>query len=122
MNGNYGNYNYQYYNQYNQNGGYQPGKGLAITSLVLGIIGTALCCFGFLVWTSFISVVLGIVGLILAASAKSQGNTSSIRTAGFVLSLISLILGAVVFVSCFACVGAAGCGAAGCGGILDSMY
>lgn len=36
------------------------------------------------------------------------GCGSSIRTAGFILSLIGLIGGALVFVACVACVGALG--------------
>lgn len=69
------------------------GHGLAIGSLVCGIIGVVLWFFGY---TCLISVVLGIVGLVLAGNAKKEGNTEEIRTAGFIVSLIALIIGIII--------------------------
>lgn len=89
----------------NYNNGKVPGKGAAIASMVLGIIAVLLWWFGY---SSAISVILGIIGLILASNAKKVGYTGGIRTAGFVLSLIGLIGGAIFFVSCVACVGLIG--------------
>ncbi|MGI6013267.1 MAG: hypothetical protein ACOX7K_03145 [Oscillospiraceae bacterium] len=80
-----------------------PGQGAATASLVLGIIGVVCWFFGYL---SIISVIVGIVGLILAGNSKKAGFTGGIRTAGFVLSLISTIGGAICFLACVACVGA----------------
>ena len=40
---------------------------------------------------------LGIVGLVLAGNAKKAGNDEGMRTAGFVLSLLGLIGGFIVF-------------------------
>lgn len=80
-----------------------PGHGLAVGALVCGIIGVV--CW-FLGYGAFLSIVAGIIGLVLAAKAKAQGNTEGIRTAGFVLSLIATIVGALVFVACLACGGA----------------
>lgn len=91
--------------QENNYNGKTPGKGAAIASLVLGIIAVVLWWFGY---SSAISVILGIIGLVLASSAKKAGYTGGIRTAGFVLSLIGLIGGAIFFVSCVACVGILG--------------
>lgn len=82
-----------------------PGKGAAIASLVLGIIAVVLWFFGY---SSIISVVLGVVGLICAGNAKKAGFEGGLRTAGFVLSLIGLIGGAVFFIACVACAGALG--------------
>lgn len=82
-----------------------PGKGAATASLVLGIISVVLWFFGY---SALVSVILGIVGLILAGNAKKAGFNGGIRTAGFVLSLIGLIGGAIFFVACVACVGAIG--------------
>ena len=65
-----------------------PGKGAATASLVLGIISVVLWFFGY---SALVSVILGIVGLILAGNAKKAGFNGGIRTAGFVLSLIGLI-------------------------------
>ena len=86
-----------------------PGKGAATASLVLGIISVVLWFFGY---SALVSVILGIVGLILAGNAKKAGFNGGIRTAGFVLSLIGLIGGAIFFVACVACVGAIGAAAA----------
>ena len=88
-----------------------PGKSAATTSLVLGIIAVVCWFFGY---SSILSIILGIIGLVLASNAKNAGFNDGIRSAGFVLSLIGLIGGAVFFVACVACVGALGAiGAAG---------
>lgn len=94
-----------------------PGKGAATASLVLGIISVVLWFFGY---SALVSVILGIVGLILADNAKKAGFNGGIRTAGFVLSLIGLIGGAIFFVACVACVGAIG--AADATGAFDDLF
>lgn len=93
----------------NQN---QSGHGKAVASLVLGIIGIIFWFFGY---SSIVSIIMGIIGLVLSSTAKKEGNNEGIRTAGFVLSLIALIGGAVAFVACVACVG-------GMAAIGASMY
>ena len=82
-----------------------PGKVAAVASLVLGIIAVVLWFFGY---TSIVSVILGIVGLVCAGNAKKAGFMGGLRTAGFVLSLIGLIGGGIAFVACVACAGAIG--------------
>ena len=62
-----------------------PGKNEAVASLVLGLISVGCWFFGY---SSILSVILGIIGLALASSSKKYGYQDSIRTAGFVLSLI----------------------------------
>lgn len=57
-----------------------PGKGAATASLVLGIISVVLWFFGY---SALVSVILGIVGLILAGNAKKAGFNGGIRTARF---------------------------------------
>ena len=94
-----------------------PGKGAATASLVLGIISVVLWFFGY---SALVSVILGIVGLILAGNAKKAGFNGGIRTAGFILSLIGLIGGAIFFVACVACVGAIG--AADATGAFDDLF
>ena len=95
----------------NQNmGGYQPngeipGKNKAIASLVLGIISVVLWFLGY---SSILSVVLGIIGVVMASKSKEEGYDENIRTAGFILSVIGIIGGAIFFVACVACVGMAG--------------
>ena len=95
----------------NQNmGGYRPngenpGKNEAIASLVLGIISVVLWFFGY---SSLLSVVLGVIGVIMASKSKEEGYDDNIRTAGFILSVIGVIGGAIFFAACVACVGLAG--------------
>ena len=78
-----------------------PGKGMAIASLVLGI-----CSIVYL-------FVLGIVGIVLAVMAKKRmteaGYPPGIANAGLVLSIIGTAIGALLFISCIACVGVASC-------------
>ncbi len=100
-----------------QDDGNQPGRGAAIASLVLGIIAVVLWFFGY---SALVSVVLGIIGLVCAGNAKKAGFVGGLRTAGFVLSLIGLIGGAIAFVACVACVGALG--AAGAFDAINSAY
>ncbi len=91
----------------------QPAHGKAVASLVLGIVAIVFWFFGI---GSLVSLILAIVGLVLASQAKKEGNDEGIRKAGFVLSLIALIGGAIAFVSCVICVGAMGAA-----GALDSL-
>lgn len=56
-----------------------PGKGAATASMVLGIIGVVCWFFGV---SSIVSVVVGIIGLILASNSKKAGFVSGVRTAG----------------------------------------
>ena len=88
----------------------------AVLSLVLGIVGVVIYWPSALLFDALfdnsrvtpfggaiIGIVLGIVGLVLASMAKKAGNREGIRTAGFVLSLIALILNVIYIVSCVAC-------------------
>lgn len=82
-----------------------PGKGAAIGSLVCGIVSIVFWFFGV---TSILSLVLGVVGLVLASNSKKAGFDGGLRTAGFVLSIIGTVFGALIFVSCIACAGVLG--------------
>ena len=73
-----------------------------VRSLILLLLSIVLWFFGY---SAIISVILGIVGLIQASRAKELGYEDTTRTAGFILSLIGLIGGALAFVACVACVG-----------------
>ena len=79
-----------------------PGKNEAVASLVLGIL-SLICCF--FAYSNILSIILGIIGLVLASTSKKYGYEGGIRTAGFVLSLIGLIISAFVFLACISCVG-----------------
>lgn len=93
----------------------EPGKGKAIASLVLGIIG-CLMCFGFsTVILPILGMIVGIIGLALASSSKKEGFAGGIRTAGFILSILAVIFGGIMFTCVVTCVGScAACVA--CGG------
>ena len=71
------------------------GESNATASLVLGIIGAVL---GF---TGLIPFVLGIIGIVQSNKAKKLGCNNSSSTEGFVLSLISVILGGIAIVVIF---------------------
>ena len=86
-----------------QNG--EAGKGAATASLVLGILAVVCWFFGY---SSILSVIFGIIGVALAGKSKNDGFEGGTRTAGFILSLIGLIGGALVLVACVACVGSLG--------------
>lgn len=79
---------------------------MGIASLVLGIISTVWSCFG----GTWISSVVGIVGIILGALGKKSGAKCSV--AGLILSIIGACLGLLLFIACVACAGAIA-GAAG---------
>ena len=85
--------------------GNQSGKGAATASLVLGILAVVCWFFGY---SAILSVVFGLIGIITSSNASKQGYTGGLQTAGFVLSLIGLIGGAIAFVACVACVGSLG--------------
>lgn len=71
------------------------GRGNAIASLVFGIIAIVCCCTFYF---AILGLIFGIVGLALAGSAGNKGYRGGMRTAGKVLSLISVIIGAIMAV------------------------
>jgi len=80
-----------------------PGKGLAIASLVCGIVAVASCFFGIY---AAAGIVLGIVGIVLSVMAKKQipaGAPKGAATAGLVLSIIALAICTIVFIACMTC-------------------
>lgn len=80
-----------------------PGKGAAIASLVCGIVSLVI---------PYVGLIVAIIGLVLAANSKKAGFEGGLRTAGFVLSLLGVVFGAIGLVSCVACGGLACLGAA----------
>lgn len=73
-----------------------PGHGLAIASLVLGIISLLSCC------CVYLSVVVGVVGVVLAIISKSKSNTGKMETmakVGLALSIVGVVLsiGYIIF-------------------------
>ncbi len=94
-----------------ENNAPQKSNGKAVASLVLGIIAVVTLFFGTFAW---IGIICGIVGLVLGSMARKE-NPCGMATAGFVLSLIAVILCAITFIACLACVGAVN-------SALGSMY
>lgn len=66
-----------------------PGKGLAIASMVCGIV--SFFCFGF---------ILGLLAVIFGGVAKSKGYSGGMATAGIVLGVIGLAFYVVMIIAC----------------------
>ena len=81
---------------------------MGIASLVLGIASIVIGMF----INTWVGVVCGVVGIILAAVAKKKGQ-GGVATAGLVLSIIGVAIVLVVYIACIACAAsvAAGLGA-----------
>ena len=77
-----------------------PGHGMAIASMIMGILSLVLwcLCIGY--------VVFGPLGIIFAVVAKKQGSTSGMATAGLVTSIISIATGILYWVVYVAIIGA----------------
>lgn len=82
-----------------------PGKGMSVAGLVLGIISLVLF------WVPLfntLALILGIVGIILSAKGKKKsaavGAPTGVGTAGLVLSIIGTVVAAIGFFSCTVCV------------------
>ena len=88
-------------------------NGIAIASLVLGIVSIVCVFFGYGV---ILGLVFGIIGTILGAKARKESQTG-LATAGFVCSLVGIILCVLGFVCAIACIGSL----AGLGSVLESM-
>lgn len=96
----------------------ERGKNAAVTSMVLGIVAVVLWFFSF---AAVVSVVLGIIGLVYANKAKTEGFRGGFYTAGFVLSLIGLIGGAIVVVVSIIAIGLISSAVTAAGGLGLSM-
>ena len=88
-----------YYQPYQENIYAQPGEsggvnGLAIGSLVCGIISIICCC------TSIFSVLLGITAIVLAVLSKKDngGAMPGMAIAGMICGVIGMLLGAMILV------------------------
>jgi hypothetical protein len=68
----------------------EPGKGLAVAGLVLGIISLVFC------FVPYIGFPVSIVGIFLAAFGRRSITRRTMATVGLVLSIIGLVL-AVIF-------------------------
>ena len=84
---------------------------MGVASLVLGILAIVITLFSSGLF-GFLGAILGLVGLILGVVArkKAEPDKRGLATAGFVCSIIGLVLGILLYIACVACLSA---GAAG---------
>jgi len=68
------------------------GKGLAITSLVLGILSIVLCCY----W--FIGGPAGIAALITGLQARKRGVANGMALTGIITGVIGIVLAIIAVI------------------------
>ena len=93
QNNNQSNYSYGggQYPQYEE----QPSgnRGMAIASLVVGILSILCCC------CVYLSVILGIVGIVLAVlSRPKDGKFEGVAMGGLICSIVGLVLGVILII------------------------
>lgn len=72
------------------------GKEYAISSMVSGIVSLSFCLLGLVFgWLYLLAFVISIVGLVQSNKAKKEECLCGQRSAGFVCSLIALILSSI---------------------------
>ena len=92
------------YQPYPQPQGPVPGKGLAIGSLVCGIISLVLAYWSFFAITGLIAGIVGIIlGVLGGKKMKMVGAPAGMATAGLVMSIIGTVLSAIFFFACGVC-------------------
>ncbi len=76
---------------------------MGIASLVLGIVALLMTIFtvGVMGW---LSILLGIVGIILGAMGRKNPE-DKVATAGLITSLVATVLSLVLYLACVACIG-----------------
>lgn len=70
----------------------QPKHGYAVASLVLGICSIVFSC------CTYVGIIVGIVGLVLAILARKAGNEESICKAGLICSIVGLSLSIILLI------------------------
>ena len=99
-----------------------PGKVMAIVSLILGILGLLTG------WLLGLGCILGIVAIILAiiSGNKSQAagfSQSGLAIIGLVCGIIAIVAGAgcLACTVCYACTEGASLGIMGCAGLMNGL-
>lgn len=74
----------------------QPGNGLAVAGLVLGILGLVFC------WIPFFGWIMALLGIIFGAIGNGKANRGAkgkgLAMAGLILGVLGLVLGVAFFV------------------------
>ena len=78
------------YGEPQQNG--DGGQGMAIASMILGIVSIVLCC----AW--YISLICAVAGIVLGVLHNKKGAKSGMDTAGIVCSVIGIVLTVAVWI------------------------
>lgn len=86
----------------NYNNGSDPNRTAAIAGMVIGIVSVVLCC------VPYLSIALGITGLILSVKGMKSTTARGMAIAGLVCSIVGLALGVIYsiywsIVGCVAC-------------------
>ena len=92
-----------------------PTKGIAIASMVCGIISVVFCWFGYF---AIVALALGIVAIILSVKAGKEapnGQRPGMATAGLVLGIIGVVLSGIIFACALVACGSVGCAACAAG-------
>ena len=76
---------------------------MAVASLILGIISIVISFFSAFGW---VGVIVGIFGIIFGAVNKNEAK-AGVAKGGIVCSIIGVVLSAILFIACVACVGGA---------------
>ena len=109
----------QFYQQpYQQPQQPQGGKGLAITSMVLGIVSVV---FFWIPYVDILTLLLGIAALVMGIIAGKKAK-NGMAVAGIVLGIIGTVLSLISFISCVMCVGCAYCQATNALNSLSYYY
>lgn len=74
------------------------GYNQALIGLILAIAGAVF------LWVPFLGIGLAVAGLVLAIVAKSKGFNGGMRTAAFIISIISIGLSIAGTIGCIACI------------------
>jgi len=72
-----------------------PGKGMAITSMILGIVSLALCLY----W--FIALPAGIVAVVLGVLARKRGVGAGLALAGIITGAIGAVFALIIAILAF---------------------
>ncbi len=74
-------------------------NGMAVASLVCGILSLVLICFGMFAW---IGLILGILAIVFGVVANKKGKDGK-ATAGLVMGIVGAAISTIVFISCAIC-------------------
>jgi hypothetical protein len=72
-----------------------PGKGMAIASLILGIVSVALCLY----W--FIALPAGIVAVVLGVLSRKRGVGAGLALAGIITGAIGAVFALIIAILAF---------------------